>query len=72
MHASSKAFLFSYLMQGLPDGDGASTLGLWNLQNLKPRALMPIVRTLNFYLLRVVTNVYCLAHIWKVLFKSTS
>ena len=33
MHTSLKTSLFSYLMQGVPDGDGASTLGPLNVSN---------------------------------------
>ena len=42
MHASLKTFLFSYLVQGVPDGDGASTLGPWNVPSLHCRLVYRI------------------------------
>ena len=34
MHASSKTFFLSYLVQGVPNGDEASTLGPWNVPSV--------------------------------------
>ena len=42
MHASLKTFLFSYLVQGVPDGDEASTLGPWNVPSLHCRLVYRI------------------------------
>ena len=42
MHASSKMFLFSYLMQDVPDGDGAPTMRPWNMPSLHRRLVYKI------------------------------
>ena len=42
MHASSKMFLFSYLMQDVPDGDGTSTLWPWNVSSQHRRLVYRI------------------------------